>query len=144
MEQMKSQAEKEYPRECCGLLLGLKTSKEYSRALPCRNVQDEYHSKDPKNFPRTSKKAYFLDPKELLLLQKDARARGEEIKLIYHSHIDGPSHFSEEDHRMATYEGTPVYPGVEYLIFSVRGGKVVGVSLYAWNENARQYREALS
>src|SRR5688500_655282 len=102
LDQIKAQAEREYPKECCGLILG--TAQAYTRLYPCRNLQDEYHEKDPGNFPRNSRNAYFMDPAALLKLQKEMRAGNEEIRIIYHSHIDAPALFSQEDHRMAVYE----------------------------------------
>jgi [CysO sulfur-carrier protein]-S-L-cysteine hydrolase len=141
LEKIKSHAEKEYPQECCGVILGPQDKPEvYSRWLPCRNVQDEYHALDPVNFPRTSKSAYFMDPKDLLRFQKEARSQAETLKVIYHSHIDAPSSFSEEDARMAVYEDTPVYPGVSYLILSVRAGKFDSAQLYNWNKDDKKYQ----
>jgi [CysO sulfur-carrier protein]-S-L-cysteine hydrolase len=136
---IKKHAETDYPKECCGLIFRNNQKKTYSRIAACRNIQDDYHAKDPGHFPRTSKNAYFLDPKQLLALQKEARARQEEIGIIYHSHIDVSDQFSEEDFRMAVYEGEPVYPGVNYLIASVKAGKVVSMSLFTWNSSLKQY-----
>ena len=140
LKQIILQAEQEYPRECCGLLFGPAQHRhEYSRFWPCRNAQDEYHARDPQSFPRTSRTAYFINPKELLSLQKDARSRQEEIRIIYHSHIDAPPIFSEEDARVAVLEGEPAYPGVAYLILSVRAGKATEMKLYRWDGEGNHY-----
>src|SRR5437868_6908771 len=81
-------AEREYPKECCGMILGEVEQSGYSRIKIFRNVQDEYRKMDPLNFPRSSRNAYFLDPAELLMFHKEIRGQKEIIKIIYHSHID--------------------------------------------------------
>src|SRR5688572_26263240 len=95
LAEIRLQAEKEYPSECCGLIL---TSADgaWSRVVPCRNAQDDYHRQDPKVFPRTSRNAFFLDPAQLLTLQKENRQNGESVRVIYHSHPDAAAYFSEE------------------------------------------------
>ncbi len=128
------QAEREYPYECCGMILGPKDApNRLSRIRACQNAQDKYHQLDPENFPRTAATAYFIDPRELLLIQKELREKGEEIRIIYHSHIDCGAYFSAEDKRVATSEGEPAYPGVRYLVMSVLQGKVADMRLYDWD-----------
>ncbi len=134
------QAEKEYPHECCGMILGSRQKKEdFSRVRPCANVYDRYHELDPANFPRTSRTAYFMDPRELLAIQKEIREKDEAIRVIYHSHIDAGAYFSEEDQRVAASEGEPAYPGVEYLVLSVKEGKVWNTSLYHWDNQRKEF-----
>ena len=123
-------AEKEYPKECCGLVLGPLGQSGYSRVRPCRNVYDECHQKEPEHFPRTSRNAYFIDPSELLAVQKELRLQKQEIKIIYHSHVDTGAYFSEEDKRAALLNGESAYPGVDYGVVSVIAGKVAGAALY--------------
>lgn len=138
LQQIRLQAEKDFPHETCGLLIGPRKQKEKITGIyPCKNVQDEYHVLDPVNFPRTSETAYFIDPQDLLRVQKELREKDSEIRVIYHSHVNAGSYFSEEDQRIALSEGRPVYPGVSYLVVSVREGKSKEVSLYEWDEESR-------
>lgn len=130
---IKEHACRDYPKECCGLILGPLHEERLTRVRTFRNLQDEYHAKDPIAFPRTSQTAYWMDPAALLKLQKEMRSSEEEIKIIYHSHIDAGAHFSEEDQRMALSGGTPVYPDVNYLVLSVREGEVQELSLFQWD-----------
>lgn len=133
-------AEREYPSESCGMILGPRKIKgELSTLRPCRNVQDAYHAQDPKNFPRPARIAYFIEPKELLTIQKEARAKDEEIRVIYHSHVDAGAYFSEEDLRVALPEGEPAYPGVDYLVVSVMKGKAAGCNLFRWDGIKREF-----
>jgi len=141
LKSISQQAEKEYPHECCGMLLGPKNKKEvFSRIRPCQNAQTEYHELDAENFPRTAETAYFMAPKELLTIQKELREADEEIRIIYHSHINAGAYFSEEDTRIASAEGEPAYPGVDYLVVSVLEGKVKDWNLFRWDNVHKEYR----
>jgi proteasome lid subunit RPN8/RPN11 len=74
LQEIIEHSEREYPRECCGMVLGPENSPlELRRIRPCQNVQNRYHALDPVNFPRTAETAYFIDPKELLAIQKEIR-----------------------------------------------------------------------
>jgi len=140
LEKIRAQAEKNYPHETCGILMGPKDQLEkVSGIYPCRNVQDEYHAQDPVSFPRDSRTAYFIDPRDLLRIQREAREKGCEIRVIYHSHVDAGAYFSEEDERIALSEGEPAYPGVSYLVVSVKGGKADEVSVFVWNKNQKAF-----
>ena len=144
LEKIRRQAEQDYPKETCGILIGPRNrQREVSGIYPCRNVQDEYHAKDPVSFPRDSRTAYFIDPRDLLRIQKEAREKGCEIRVIYHSHVEAGAYFSEEDQRTALSEGQPAYPGVSYLVVSVQGGKVGETSLFAWDENQRVFSKIM-
>ena len=114
------QAEEEYPDECCGMVIGNRDDPaSVTRVRRCRNVQDEYHEKDPERYPRKSKTAYLIDPMELLKIDRELRAKNEAIRVIYHSHIDVAAYFSEEDVRRALMFGEPIYPEADYLVLSV-------------------------
>ncbi len=140
LDKINHQAEAEYPKECCGMICGPLERKEiFSRVRPCENAQDRYHALDPENFPRTSKTAYFMDPAELLKIQRELRERKEEIRVIYHSHIDAGAYFSEEDTRIAMAEGEPAYPGVDYLVVSVMQGKVQDRNMFHWDRQLRKF-----
>lgn len=138
-------AEREYPEECCGIVLGPAESdgRREPGAAPqvrrCRNAQNEMHRCDPVRFPRTAATAYFLDPRDLCAVHREMRERGEAIRVIYHSHIDAGAYFSEEDTRRAMTGGDPVYPGVDYLVLSVIGGRVEAWKLFRYDASAGSY-----
>lgn len=142
LEKIRAQAEIDYPNETCGILIGPKNDQEKVTGIyPCRNVQDQYHAKDPANFPRTGGAAYFIDPKELLRIQRETRESGCEIRVIYHSHVEAGAYFSEEDQRIALSEGGPAYPGVSYLVVSVRGGKAQEISIFDWDAKKKNFQK---
>jgi proteasome lid subunit RPN8/RPN11 len=143
LQEISRQAEREYPHECCGMIMGpARDPGALSRLRPCVNVQDKYHALDPVTFPRAARTAYFIDPAELLAIQKENRTKDEEdeeIRVIYHSHIDTGAYFSDEDKAVACQGGSPVYPDVRYLVVSVMGGKAGEVNLFRWDEAKRDF-----
>ena len=140
LQQILLQSEKDYPNETCGILAGPKTQKqEVTDIYPCKNVQDEYHAKDPISFPRTARTAYFIEPRQLLLIQRQTREKDQEMRIIYHSHIDAGAYFSEEDQRIALSEERPTYPDVSYLVVSVRQGRAKEAAVFEWDERSKSF-----
>ena len=140
LNQIRRQAERDYPNETCGILVGPSAKKEKVDGIhPCCNVQDAYHALDPATFPRTARTAYFIDPKDLFQIQRENRKKEREIRVIYHSHVDAGAYFSEEDQRIALSDGKPAYPGVSYLVVSVRDGKAAEESLFSWDEKESKF-----
>ncbi len=137
---IREQAESEYPSECCGLILSSEADPDtLTRLIACKNVQNEYHQKDPERFPRTSRNGFFLDPRRLLEIQKENRAKKETVRVIYHSHIDAEAYFSEEDKRMAAPDGNPAWPDVLYLVISVISGKAGEQALFSWDSGRKDF-----
>jgi len=131
-----------YPSECCGIITGKKENPlSLENAFPCRNLQDEMHAEEPQKFPRTSKTAYFLDPKDLFNIEKVARTKGEIVRIIYHSHVDVGSYFSEEDKKQATFESGPLMPDVNYLVVDVVKDSVRGAKLFGWDSGKKDFVE---
>ena len=146
MEAVRSHALREYPSECCGMILS-DARGGAARYRACTNAQDRYHALDPQNFPRDSRTAYCIEPGELLRLERECRERDERIAVICHSHIDTGAYFSEEDVRRATFDAPPepIRPGVDHLVVAVasREGRtaVTEEKLFRWNEESRTFVE---
>lgn len=135
-----SHVRRESSQESCGLFLSNQAG-TLTRVIACKNLQDELHQENALHYPRTSKTAYFIDPKQLFQIQKEMRSTSEHIAVIYHSHINAGAYFSEEDHRLAVLNDEPLYPNVKYLIFSLIKGKVKENALYAWHEKNRKFQK---
>lgn len=125
-----------YPNEGCGLILRDRAGTFTVR--PMANAYDRYHAVDPDTFPRTSRTAYFFDPKEWLAVSQQAETAGDQIACIFHSHVDVGAYFSAEDRAMAAPEGQPLHPGVSYLVVAVDAGKATTARLYWWQEGEFQ------
>ena len=106
---LRQHGEQTYPHECCGVLLGHfeeDGAKTVTQAVPCGNTRND----SPQN-------RYQIDPKELIRIQREGRARGEEIVGFYHSHPDHPAHWSQTDLAEAHWIGC------SYVITSVEKSK---------------------
>ena len=105
-----SHAEKDYPNECGGLLLGAfeNGDKKVVDTLPMKNTAAV----------ETQHDRVLIDPRDLMLAEREARIRGLDIVGYYHSHPDDeavPSQF-DLDHAL------PVW---SYIIVSVSERKAV-------------------
>ncbi|MEK7370585.1 MAG: Mov34/MPN/PAD-1 family protein [candidate division NC10 bacterium] len=138
LSQVQAQALAEYPAECCGVLL-IRPSRPGDRLLlPCRNIQDELHTKDPARHPRDARTAYYIDPRDLLSIGR-REAEGYRVATIYHSHIDTGAYFSDTDKRNALINGEPAYPDAVYVVLSVVEGKAAGAGAFAWEPTRRDF-----
>jgi proteasome lid subunit RPN8/RPN11 len=140
------QAVGEYPYESCGVILA---RGEERRLVPCRNIQNELHAKDPARHPRDARTAYYIDPKELLMIGR-LEGEGFRVRVIYHSHVDAGAYFSETDRRQALVGGEPAYPDATYIVTAVVGAggpgaagvappRVEAVAAFRWNEKRRDF-----
>jgi glutamate-1-semialdehyde 2,1-aminomutase len=132
------QAVAEYPNECCGVILVRGAER---RHVPCRNVQDQMHARDPATFPRTARNAYYMDPLDALRLNR-LLDEGFAFAVIYHSHPNAGAYFSETDRAQALIKGEPAYPGAVYVVLSVVGQQVKGLAAYRWNAERRVFERA--
>jgi proteasome lid subunit RPN8/RPN11 len=134
------QAIEEYPAECCGILTAPAVD-EPSTVHRCRNIQDELHARDPEQYPRDSRIAYFIEPKELLGIVSGAEKAGGIVSGFYHSHVDCDAYFSDEDKERAMAWDEPAYPDAVYLVVSVYGDEPRGHKAFAWDEGASDFVE---
>ena len=100
---IKIHAEKGYPYEVCGVLIG--KSDKITEFRECNNL----------NKTRAHDR-YELDPVSFNTADQWARSKKLEIMGIYHSHPDHPSRPSETDRERA-------WPGWYYMILSIQKGE---------------------
>ncbi len=141
LDQLAAHAIQHYPLEACGFLIGEKGQKSVSEFLPVKNIYDEMHAKYPETYPRTSKTAYLIDPKEQQKIFDEAAHNNQEVKAIYHSHTDHDAYFSDEDKLVAAPWGEPNFPGVSYIVVSVWNGKLKEMNEFHWNETQNGFIE---
>lgn len=129
--------EQAYPEEGCGLVV--QREEGDWRVIETENLADKYHELDPETYPRTAEKFYMIDPMEFMRVED----RGEELAVIFHSHVDVGDYFSEEDVSAATMPRDdadeslePSYPGVDYLVVSVREDGADHATLFRFDEEA--------
>lgn len=88
IDQLRDEAARAFPRECCGLLAG--TDCRIEAVIPARNVHPE---------PRTH---FEIDPRALIDAHRAARGTGPNVLGYYHSHPDGEPTPSATDRAMAS------------------------------------------
>ena len=107
-------AERTYPNECCGAMLGrLQGGKKIvTEAVPLENA---YRGEQGAR--------YELQPQDLLAADKAARARGLDLIGIFHSHPDCDAYFSETDLRNSC-------PWYSFVVLSIHNGKFAHANSY--------------
>lgn len=123
--------EKDPGRETCGFVV--RRGDGSVGSVPVTNAADRYHAKDPAAFPRTSREAYLMDPLEQLRVLEELSTTGGSVLAVWHSHVEVGAYFSAKDRDDAVVDGVQMIPGAEYLVFSVRGGKVDEAKRFAWD-----------
>jgi proteasome lid subunit RPN8/RPN11 len=135
---MAERAEADYPEETCGFAFGNGSGLV---VVPMENIQNRLHREDPTTHTRDARTAYCFDTAEMLRVLGEKEKAGQPLRVIYHSHPDHDSYFSETDSAAASPFGDPSYPGAVYLVFSVRKGKVVDLKAFDWSEDSARFVE---
>ena len=125
---LRDQAQRAYPKECCGLLIGREDGAELvvSRRLVVTQVQPSVNQ-DPDGGAR----AFEVDPALILYWHKRLRGTAERIIGHYHSHPNEPARPSVTDLDRA-WE-----PGMIWLILSVGRGKLTELGAFRYTEEGR-------
>lgn len=123
-DEMLVHAAEAYPNECCGVLVGshYKGKKAFG-SYRAENINKE-----------RSKDRYMIEPRELHLIDKMARAEGMDIMGFYHSHPDHPDKPSETDRELA-------HAGYSYVIISVQKGVCASSKCWAFEEDNEPFHE---
>jgi proteasome lid subunit RPN8/RPN11 len=138
------QAEAGYPEEVFGLVIGRRDVSRTFRIRPMTNLANRQPVAGPDGAPRDARTAYMMDAREYLTVQDEMDRDGLEMLMIYHSHPDHDANFSRTDRQWALMtDGEPLWPGVTYLVVSVRAGRTVEASSFWWDPAARDFTRRL-
>ena len=124
LTEMRQHGERDYPFECCGLMLGRfenNSQKVVLETYPISNAREE----------AAKRNRFLIRPDELMRGEKYARAKGLDVVGFYHSHPDDravPSKY-DLDHAWPTYS---------YIVVSVEKGQAV--DLQSWEMEADRSR----
>lgn len=134
------QAEREFPFECCGFIIGDASDE----ARPIRNIQNEKHAADPLRFQRDARTAYLMDAREQLAVLQEIDRSKLKLKAVYHSHPDHEAYFSSTDRAQACSfdPAEPDYPETAYIVVSVLGGKFANAAAFVWDKKQKDFVEA--
>ncbi len=100
-------AERTYPSECCGAMLGhvQGDNKFVTEAVPLENA-----------YAGAQGDRYQVRPEDLLAADKAAQAQGLDLIGIFHSHPDCEAYFSETDLKNSC-------PWYSFVVLSIQNGR---------------------
>ena len=135
-----AQAEREFPDECCGFIIGDGAAEE---VRPIANVQNQKHAENPAEFSRDARTAFLMDPKEHLGVLNEIDRRKLKLLAVYHSHPDHDAYFSATDRAQACSfdPAEPDYPDTVHLVMSIRSGKFARAAAFGWDAVAKEFAE---
>ncbi len=116
INQIRGLGEREYPYECCGLLLGhFETDgrKSLVELFPISNAREE----------EARRRRFLIEPTELLRGERHARDQQLDVIGFYHSH-------PEDSGVPSQYDLDHAWPVYSYVIVSVQSGKAA--NLFSW------------
>jgi proteasome lid subunit RPN8/RPN11 len=126
-----------YPEECCGLMVG-REDEPAARVVRCTNVQSRRKSRGESDLD--ARHGFWIDEQELFTSLREAERRGETLRAVYHSHIDGAAYLSATDVAWALGPaGEPLWPGVSQFVVSVWDDGVRDVACFDWDRAARGF-----
>jgi proteasome lid subunit RPN8/RPN11 len=130
LEAVRQHSARDYPSECCGVLLGKANGevKQVTEVVALKNLRhDPSRAQEllPVDDPgrETERNRFLIDPLDQLRVEKDARVRGLDVLGYYHSHPDHPA-------RPSNYDRDHAWPWYSYVIISVERG--VAKDLTSW------------
>jgi len=114
---------RDYPYECCGLLLGHYTAagKIVTETYPISNAREE----------SAKRNRFLIQPEELMRGERYAASRDLEVVGFYHSHPDAPAVPSNYDLEHA-------WPTYSYIIVSTRADQAT--DLFSWEQEPDRTR----
>ena len=114
---------RDYPYECCGLLLGHYTAerKVVTETYPISNSREE----------SAKRNRFLITPEELMRGERYAAGRDLEVVGFYHSHPDCPAVPSQYDLEHA-------WPTYSYIIVSTSADQAT--DLFSWEQQADRSR----
>ena len=121
---MVAHAQKTYPNECCGAMLGPIDGDEKTVrvALPLENA-----------YEGAQRERYELRPEDLLFAEREARKNGMDLIGIFHSHPDCDAYFSKTDLENSC-------PWYSFVVLSIQKGQFHHAN--SWLPNMEQTEAA--
>ncbi len=119
--------ERDYPYECCGLLLGTFAeggAKVCSETYSISNAREE----------EAKRNRFLIRPEELLRGEKFAAGKGLDVVGFYHSHPDHPAVPSQ-------YDLDHAWPLYSYIVVAVRSGHAEDLRSWEMQTDRSQFNE---
>ena len=124
--EMRVHGERDYPFECCGLMLGRfeEQGKRVVETYPISNAREE----------EAKRNRFLIRPEELVRGEKYAREKGFEVVGFYHSHPDDVAIPSQYDLEHA-------WPTYSYIVLSVAQGRAAELRSWEMESDRSRFTE---
>ncbi len=141
MDAIVAQAEREFPFECCGFIIGDGNAVEQVR--PIANIQNAHARERSGRVPARRAHGVPDGAEEHLAVMNEVDDRKLELRVVYHSHPDHDAYFSATDRAQACSfdPAEPDYPDTVYIVMSIRAGKFARAAAFAWDEELKEFAE---
>lgn len=127
LDQIAAHGERDYPHECCGLLLG-------SFSADGRKLVAETYLISNAREEEAKRNRFLIRPEELMQGEWYAETRKLEVVGFYHSHPDHPAVPSQYDLEHA-------WPTYSYIIVSVRAGEAQDLRSWELRRDRSRFSE---
>jgi proteasome lid subunit RPN8/RPN11 len=117
---MLDHARQAYPRECCGMLLGVEQAdgeRVVTSAFPSHNAYEGDQSD-----------RFLIDPRDQVRANLKCRAEDIDIVGFFHSHPDCEAYFSATDLKNS-------WPWYSNVVLSIKRGEIAGAAAFRANED---------
>ena len=124
LNEIREHGERDYPFECCGLLIGHFSDgkKTVAETYPISNAREE----------EAKRNRFLIRPEELLRGEKLARQKGLDVVGFYHSHPDDKA-------RPSQYDLDHAWPTYSYIIASILEGQAVDVQSWEMTDDRSSF-----
>ena len=126
LAQMRAHGERDYPYECCGLMLGrfADGQKQVVETYAISNAREE----------AAKRNRFLIRPDELMRGEKYARDKGLDVVGFYHSHPDDRAVPSQYDLEHA-------WPTYSYIVMSIEKGRAVDLRSWEMESDRSRFNE---
>ena len=124
--EMRAHGERDYPFECCGLMLGRFEDgrKQVLETYPISNAREE----------EAKRNRFLIRPEELMRGEKYARAKALDIIGFYHSHPDELAVPSQYDLEHA-------WPTYSYIVMAIEQGRAADLRSWEMETDRSRFNE---
>lgn len=124
LAEIRAHAERDYPHECCGALLGREAAEDGNAVKAVAALRAADNRREADAAPRR----FLISADDYRRIERDARDASLDVLGFYHSHPDHPAAPSDYDREHAL-------PGYSYVIVSVRGGRAAEITSWVLDDD---------
>src|SRR5882762_2662437 len=127
LNQIRRHGERDYPFECCGLMLGHFEPEGRKSVIETYSISNAREEEAKRN-------RFLIRPEELMRGEKYAREKGLDVVGFYHSHPDDRAVPSKYDHEHA-------WPTYSYIVIAVEKGQATDLRSWEMQSDRSRFNE---